>query len=413
MSAPQVYSTNTDSPSSGKTVAASGARIMAGSFNLPVNQGVSLNSELKHETVIIPSSSAPGFGSYFTIDIREKNLLLNNVTLQFTTSAVSGTNLIGCFNPAYFWFQRIDIAQNGTVMDTIYPGQQHIMQQIMEFDEDRLAINNAAGNYASTAQRTALSSQTTQNVFYANLRNYFDQTKVALLTDAHSIQLRVYMDNLSNVFNVVSGTLNSCSIMSCNAILKVTRLDVNSAAQRIEEMRIRNNHAIMHQLFYSPFTVPLGNTSSTLVLSSIVGNVSALFFTVRASTVGAAAWNYLQLSSFSLLDAASTNLVGGQPLPASYASNLLNKDWFRSSFNTETSFGTNNQNANVYMWAFSADPITAWNQGQVLSSRKFQGNEQLVLNFPTVLLSQVQVDVYASVEVVLEQTLSSVRKISL
>ena len=411
--APQVFSTNSDSTSNGKVVAASGARVQAGGFNLPVSQGVSLNSDLKHETLIIPSSSAPGFGSFFTIDIKEKNILLNNVTLQFMTSARIGTALVGYFNPAFFWFTRIELVQGGTVIDNIYGNQQHIMQQILEWDEDRLAINNAAGNYASSAQRTTLSSQTTQNVVYANLRTYFDQAKVALLSDAHNIQLRVYMDTLPNVYNVVSGSLQSCTLLSCNAICKVTRLDLNSVAVRVEDMRLRNNHAIMHSLSYANLNVAIGNSSTTLVLSSIVGNVAALFFTIRPSAIGAAAWNYSQLASFSLLDAAGTNLVGGQPLPSAFALQLLNKDWMKSSYNTETSYGTNNQGANVYMWSFSCDPVAALSNGQALSSRKMTGNEQLVLNFPSALTSAVQVEVYAFVESVLEQTLTSVRKISL
>ena len=98
--APQVFSTNSDSTSNGKVVAASGARVQAGAFNLPVSQGVSLNSDLKHETLIVPASAIPAFGSYFTIDIREKNIVLNNITLQFVASAVTGTALIGSFNPA-------------------------------------------------------------------------------------------------------------------------------------------------------------------------------------------------------------------------------------------------------------------------------------------------------------------------
>ena len=413
MSAPQVYSTNSDSTSNGKVVAASGARVQAGPYNLPANQAISLNGELKHETLIIPASSTPAFGSFFTIDIREKNILLNNVTLQFTASAVSGTNLVGYFNPAFFWFSRIELVQGGTIIDTIYGNSQFLLNQTLEWDEDRLATNLLAGNYASAAQRTALSSQTTTNTVYANLKTYFDQTKCALLTDAHAIQLRVYMDTLPNIFNVVSGTLNSCTMMSCNAICKVTRLDSQTVAQRTEDMRLRNNHAIMHSLSYYPFPITAGNTSSTIILSSIVGNVAMLMFTIRSSLVGANAWNYSQLSSFTILDAAGTNLVGGQPLPAQYCANGLNRDWCKSSYNTETSFGTNNQGANFYCWSFSADPISALSQGQVLSARKFTGGEQLQVTFPSALANTVQLEVYAFMENILDQSLTSVKKISL
>ena len=412
-SIPTPATVNSDSTSNGKVVSASGARVQAGHLNLPVNQAISLPSELKHEIMIIPASSNPSFGGFFTIDIREQNIILNNITLQFQLSSVVGSSLVGYFNPAWFFFTRIEIVQGGNVIDTVYGNQQFLMNQLLEWDEDRLAINNSAGNYASTAQRTLLSSQTTTNTFYANLRTYFDQARVNLLTPASNIQLRVYMDTLTNSFTVSSGTLTSCSINSCNAICKVTRLDNASSQQRLGDMTLRKHHNIMHDLHYGTFSVPSGVTSTTIILAPIVGNVASLIFTVRASTVKEQQWVYTQLASWALLNSASTNIVGGQVLPASMCAHVLNRDWCKSSYNTETSFGTNDQKANVYMWSFSADPISALGHGQALTSYTMLGQEQLVLNFTTALTAQVQVDVYAMVENVMELGTHHVKKMSL
>ena len=412
-SIPTPATVNSDSTSNGKVVSASGARVQAGHLNLPVNQAISLPSELKHEIMIIPASSNPSFGGFFTIDIREQNIILNNITLQFQLSSVVGSSLVGYFNPAWFFFTRIEIVQGGNVIDTIYGNQQFLMNQLLEWDEDRLAINNSAGNYASTAQRTLLSSQTTTNTFYANLRTYFDQARVNLLTPASNIQLRVYMDTLTNSFTVSSGTLTSCSINSCNAICKVTRLDNASSQQRLGDITLRKHHNIMHDLHYGTFSVPSGVTSTTIILAPIVGNVASLIFTVRASTVKEQQWVYTQLASWALLNSASTNLVGGQVLPASLCAHVLNRDWCKSSYNTETSFGINDQKANVYMWSFSADPISALGHGQALTSYTMLGQEQLVLNFTTALTAQVQVDVYAMVENVMELGTHHVKKMSL
>ena len=395
-----------------KVQSASGARSVVGPLNIPSSQLASLNPNIRHETLIIPASSIPAFGSYFTIDIRERNMLNHNITLQFVTGPVIGTNLVGTFNPSWFWFTRVEVVQGSDVIDTYFGNQQFVLNQMLEYDEDRLSINNAAGNYASTAQRTLLSSQTSNNTLYCNLRTYFDQAKIASLTDCHNVQLRVYMDTLPNIFNVVSGTLISCPLLSCTAFCRVTKLDMNSASMRLEDMRVRKNHSVIHDTRYGTYTVPAGVTTSTIVLSAIVGNVAALFFTVRPSVVGASAFNYTQLSSFSLLDSASTNIVGGSALPASFAANILGKDWMKSSYNTETSFGTNNQNANVYMWSFSADPVSALTNGQCLSSRKMIGQEQLILNFPSAILTNMQVDVYAMTESMLEMTLTGVKKMS-
>ena len=408
---PPVQSISSDS-SNPKVQSASSARSIVGPFNLPSSQALSLNPNIRHETLIVPASSIPAFGSYFTVDIRERNMLNHNITLQFVTSPVVGTNLVGCFNPAWFWFTRVEVVQGSDVVDTYYNTQQFVLNQMLEYDEDRLSINNAAENYASTAQRTSLSSQTANNTVYCNLRTYFDQAKIASLTDCHNVQLRVYMDTLPNIFNVVSGTLISCSLLSCTAFCRVTRLDMNSASLRLEDMRVKKNHSVIHDTRYGTYTAPVGVTSTTIVLSAIVGNVAALFFTVRPSIVGANAFNFTQLANFSILDSASTNIVGGSALPASFAANILNKDWMKSSYNTETSFGTNNQNANVYMWSFSADPVNALTNGQCLSSRKMIGQEQLILNFTSALTTAVQIDVYAMTESLLEMTLSGVKKMS-
>lgn len=82
-SVPTPAKINSSSTSNSKVVAVSGERVLAGSLNLPVSQAISLPSDVKHEIIIVPSSSTPTFGSFFTIDIRDLNIILHNITLQF------------------------------------------------------------------------------------------------------------------------------------------------------------------------------------------------------------------------------------------------------------------------------------------------------------------------------------------
>lgn len=414
MSAPAIHTVNSDSRSNGKVAAAAGDRTRVGGLNLRTTQSISLPSDQRHETLIVPSSSMPSWGGFFTVDIREKNIILNNITLQMVVSAVAGTTLVGYFSPAIYHFTRIEIVQSGNVIDTIFNNEQFLRNQILEFDEDRYSLNVGMGLYSSAAQRTILSSQTTTNTFYIPLRTYFDECKPSLLTDQHNVQLRIYMDNLPNVFTVTSGTLLSAPILSCNAICKVTRLDAPSAALRLQDMSLSPHHSIIHDTRYGTFTVPSGSLSTTIVLSPIVGNVTALLFTIRSAITGVNAWNYSQLASFSILDATSSNIVGGQSLPASLCASVLNRDWCKSSYNAETSFASViNNSANFYMWSFSADPIAALSSGQALTSRKLTGSEQLILNFPSALGSAVTVDVYAYVESIIEQSPTYIKKMSL
>ena len=411
---PSAHTVNTDSTSNFKTQASSGARVRVGRLNLQAKQALALPSGLRHELQFYPASSTPSFGSYFTIDIKAQNILLHNVTLQFNLGNVVGTSVVGSFSPAYFFFNRIEIVQGTNVIKTIQGNQQFLKNNLFEWDEDRMgAIMTACGRYDSATQRATLSSTTTPNTFYVNLKTYFDTISVPMLTDAHQIQLRVYMEPLASVYAVTSGTLTSCAINSVNAICKVTRLDNATSNLRLQQMAVAPFHNIFMDNVYFPYTIPAGVSTVTTVLSGITGNVSALLFTIRASTTGTGAWNYTQLKDFSISDNTGTNIVGGQAIPATYASLLLNKDWIRSSYNTETSYGTNDQKANFYLYSFSSDLVTAVTQGQCLNSRRFNGAETLQLNFASALGANVSVDVYAFVESVLEQTPSSVRKITL
>lgn len=406
---------NTDSRLNSRVVASGGERVNVGGLNLRVNQTVALPSGLRHEIMTQPSSSIPVFGSYFTIDIKEKNVILSNITLQFILGAVVGTSLVGYFSPTHFWFSRIEAVINGQVIDTLYGNSNFLLSQILDYDEDRIANNFISGSYSSTANRSQYSSQTGTNTVCLPLRFFIDETKPVLLTDSHNIQLRVYMNPLADCFTVTSGTLTSCAILSSNALCKVTRLSQENAQYRLQNMSNSPFHSIIHDQRYATYTVPAGSLSSTLTLSPIVGNISALLFTVRLATTKENAWKYLQLASFSLLDSTSTNICGGLPVSAQTASLFLNKDTCKSSYNTEVSFGTTDNAANYYLWSFSADFISSMG-GQCLGSRRFTGNEQLQLTFNATFAAlnvPCTVDVYAFCESVLEQGVGYAKKLSM
>jgi hypothetical protein len=59
--------------------------------------------------------------------------------------------------------------------------------------------------------------------------------------------------------------------------------------------------------------------------------------------------------------------------------------------------------ANVYCWSFSSNPVLALEKGLLLGHRRFQGNEQLQLNFTSALAAAVQVDVFAYSQSAIEQ----------
>ena len=416
---PEVHTLNTASRQTHKAVAAHGARVKVGGLNLPASSAVALPSGQKYETLIVPSTSAPNWSSYFTIDVNERGVNVNDMVVQFNLGAVVGTGWSGYFNPACFFFTRCELLMGGSVIDTIYGQEQFILNQWLEYDEDRLAVNNAMGNYSSDraiTNRAALSSTSTTNTLYVPLKCFVNQVKLGLFTEQHKLQLRFYMDSLSNVLVTTAGTLTSCAINSVNLILDVTRHDSADHHAKVQELAVDPHHNVFHTCSYGTFNVASGVSSSTLVLSPIVGNVACLFFTIRPTSTGLTGtgmWNYTALSSFHLLDQASSSLVGGQPIPHYLATNILNGKWCKSSYCQENGLAVLNNNSNVYMWSFSSDPVAALSQGLAIGSRRFTGAEQLVLNYTSALAGAVQVDIYALMENILEKGHMTVKKISL
>jgi hypothetical protein len=321
----------------------------------------------------------------FICDIREKNCLIHNLTLQFNVSAISGvTGTPGTgfpnLNPAFCWFQRIEILQNATVIDTIYPEQQFILQQFMNRDEQRSFINQGAGLYSSNPQRYTL-GQSTSN-YYLNLKTYFDQCHIPLYTNSHDIQLRVYMDTLANQVNIGAGSGTAvATINSCNVIAKVSRFDTTTAATQVEMLQKSPFNYLFHDLRFGQFTVlnsaASTNLSTQIVLTPIVGKVAVLFFVIRptASVTGNAQLQFTSITNFAILNNSSTNIVGGQLIQSSLALDYLNSFWSKSSYSTETALGTTDNKAAVYCWPFSSDPIRAISTGSLLGSYPFTGNE--------------------------------------
>ena len=418
MSAPQAHAPlphelNSHSVNNHKTAAVAGHKTKIHGLNLPSTQSVSLPNSQKQEVLIVPASSTPSFGGFFTVDVKQTGVILNEMYLQLNYSTVVGSSLTGAFIPAHFHITRLEILQNGNVLNSTYGLEQFLLNQILFYDEKRLSLNQASGLYSSVAQRTLLSSQSTTNTFYIPLRTYLTECKISLLNNTDAIQLRFYMDTLANVFVATAGTLTSCTINSANLVMDVTHLDQEETHKRMMDIQQHNAHYIFHSTSYFSAVIASGLTSSTLILASIVGNVAAIFFTLRATTTGVGAWNFTQLASYHLLDAASSSLIGGQPLPAQFLANIYNDQNCLSTYNVETSFGVTDNKANFYCYSFSTDIVHCLSHGTSLGSKRFTGQEQLILNFPSALGANVNLDCYAYVENVLEQGTYSIKKVSM
>ena len=386
-------------------------------LNIVPSQHSGFPKGLIHTTITTPSQSVFNFGSTSIIDLKTKGVKIHELVLAFNTSACTGVTANGStlpvLNPAFYWFSRLEILINNVVMDTIYPDSNFIFNQLYYADEDRLLNSYAAGHYSNVSNRYALTNTNNSN-WYINLKCLFNQNHMSILSNNHEIQLRVTMAPLANIINqgALVGT-PSVTINSCSLISRVTQLDNATNNKLLLEMVKIPRHNLFLATRYMPINIQSGVSSSTIVLTGIVGSVHSIYFVVRASNAltGANQYSYNTIKDFQILDAFGSNIVGGVPIPSTYNLLMQGKYWSQSTFQGEGFTGVNN--SNVYMYSFSVDPSSAMKNSAHYSTKTFTGNEQLIINYNSALASATQVDIYGLVESAVEQTATGCKLINL
>ena len=414
-------------------------------LHVPEYQYVNIASNVKQETVIIPSTSQVSFGAYSTFDFREKSLLLNDLVLQFQVMNLSCGTQVAANNlprlyPCFNWFTRIEIVQNNQVIDTIYPQANFLLHQCFLADEDRILTNIGAGNYASASQLFQ-KTRTVGEYWYLPLWTYFKTSHIPFLYPKDDLQIRLYMDQLVNcVFydSTVTGSTLPSATLTCNLIANITRLGQDVNLYRLQALNRQVEHYKFLELRYSTYAITAGTPNITLVMNAITGNVSFLYCIVRNanfqqqsnqnpasnsvafnSTIAANDPNqYLPIVNFSILDSTSTNITGGQPVPLSLMQYYLGRKWITSSYYNDTRnlFTSSTSNilptSNAIMYSFADSPADAVTSGQFTGAFRFTGSEQLQLLFASTP-GNIVLDIYAFVESVVEVSPTYVKKLNL
>jgi hypothetical protein len=234
-----------------------------------------------------------------------------------------------------------------------------------------------------------------------------------LLNESHQVQLRCYVDTLTNVVAVGSGATGTAAatINFANLICKVMKLPSEIALTRLQAMNKAPEHNIYHSLRYAPFGgIAANTTTQTFIMTPFVGSVVAIFFVVRevAKLNRDESYQFTPIKDFQLLDGTSSNMNGGTVINSAVALNFLNSYNCKSSYPAEVassvnlSGAVNDNKANVYCFSFSTNLVTALQDGVLLGSKRFQGNEQLIINFNAALAAS-QLDVFCYTQSVLEQ----------
>ena len=86
---------------------------------------------------------------------------------------------------------------NNNIIDTIYGVEQFIKNQLFISDEKRKALNYGIGDYNNAVMR----GNNTQygKTYFVPLSTFFNISHMPLLYPKDDIQIRIYMENFSNV----------------------------------------------------------------------------------------------------------------------------------------------------------------------------------------------------------------------
>jgi hypothetical protein len=304
----------------------------------------------------------------------------------------------------------IEIIVGGINVSVTYGLEEWIKAQLYNTDEKRAQINQGAGNYQSLSQLKTLSD--TSSAWVIPLKSFFTQSRFATLTQNHEIQMRITLKALTSCINMTACSGTPIVSLTASLLARISYLDQNTMNQRLQFISKTPRHYRYNETKYQNININSGVNSANIILTSLTGRVDTIFFVCRPSNAltGSSTTNFTQIQSLNLTNSSGTSMIGGQFVSDRVAQLALNKWWSISSFSAEGYTGVNN--SFVYMWSFSCDPSKTAHSGANQNYHVFQGNENLILNFVYTLATAYTIDVFASCQCALPQTLNGVQKLT-
>lgn len=387
-------------------------------LNLQSSQAVSVPS-LRAAWTRTPSATTPSWGSQFVIDYKPPaGVRITDCIVEFFVAALTGLTVsasgTAALSPTFFWASKIEILINGVLTGTVYPASAFARNQLFAgFEEDRQFINNTAGDFNSHLSRATKSASA--GYWYLPLgKTVLGQSGLKMVGGNTTIQLRFTLDSLSNMYSLTSGSTATgtaaAAISSATLLVREERLTESQLSYELQIARKAPIHYAYTNTLWQSNVIPASTTSTTIVLQSITGPVSHLIFMLRAGSSLSGSSNYTfdsSLSTYDILDQASSSIVGGQPVLSLFGTQLLPiRQGARTLF-------LNTVQSGVYLYSFATDASRVDAEGIHLGSRHFMGSEQLKLVFTSATASVLQCDIFAYQPSALELNGSSVKTFTL
>jgi hypothetical protein len=364
--------------------------------NIPHHQQPAAISSLRHETMSVPSSTVPSFGSQFSISFTSKNVQLEEMILEFYVSALSGLTVSNSGTAAYvsawFWPSRIDMYLGSQLIDSIYGLNNMLLQQVdSENDELRSLKNSAAGTWNSHTSRATASSSS--GYWYLPLHTIFNQSAYKFVVGSPDLQLRVTMNSLADSYSLTSGSTATgtpaSTFYGCNLIARVTHLPPQIVAEHTNYLSRTSLTFPFLETVLQTTSLTSGSTSYSVLLSGVTGMIPFFFIVIRgANPTGSSQYTFTGVSTFNLLDGSSSPLLGGTVIKDSFNRLVMTPRWMNNTTFSDLGSG-------CYFYSFAMDPQSSIERASNTGGYQFRGNETLQLTFSSSLSANSQVDFIA------------------
>jgi hypothetical protein len=372
-------------------------------INLSAAQAPITHQDSEHFYLTIPSVSTPGFGQQVNIDIKEKNVYIDAVTLQIDVSAITSdsSNAAAWVTSSQF-LSRLDIYHGTKNIETLFPEQIFLDWNLHSGNDERRRYWNAStGDYSTiSTRRTEAGTATT---YFVELSTPYRTAKIPLLGN-EDIQLRCYFKPLAQCAIVDSGATLSATMNSLQAVAKLSKIH----PQELNQLKSALGRGILKNYSFlevrnQQFTIQQGVTTHKQVLSGVLGRCPVIYFVVRASpSTASGSLNFTAIKDFEITDNGQ-NVVGGTVITDKRNRQHMGRWNCNTTYLLESG-------ANVYMYSWALTPDYTAQTGAYSGHYDFTGSQQLTINFASGTGSALTVDVFAKVYSVLSVSNSGVNK---
>ena len=286
-----------------------------GLFNLKANQAINLNVQSRFHD-INPQTTPTTFSSsnFMDFKIPQTVNVLDKMTYYMTLANADGSNAWIADQPTEFWVRRVEIRQQGEVIQTLEGLDLYLRHTVfknfeeLQHQKDRNGIDSATYQDNATALTIAAASSGTYSL---DLETLLDRCQVLISGLRHEISVRIYLENISNF----SDSAENADVTLTSAKLRLR--EQYYPEQEVQRIREKYNGTVDHRycdaLIETRTETLTGGTNNKLITQNFDGELSAVTFVVirDMSDIDANSHTFIKCANIHFEDQSGHNLNNG------------------------------------------------------------------------------------------------------